>query len=100
MGIIIATEDDQLIYWNPAAREIHGFKMPEDSIVSLKEAQLSYELWTPDGCHLLELDEWPLKRMKRGETVRDLELRLRRLDQDWERIISYSGSMVETASGE
>jgi two-component system CheB/CheR fusion protein len=32
--------------------------------------------------------------------VNRLELRLRRLDQGWERIVSYSGSMVETPSGE
>ena len=49
---------------------------------------------------MLALDEWPMKRIKRGETVRDLELRLRRPDQGWERIVSYSGTMVEAANGD
>ena len=41
-----------------------------------------------------------MPRIMRGESVRNFELRLRRPDQGWERIVSYSGAMVETASGE
>ena len=41
-----------------------------------------------------------MPRIMRGESVRDFELRLRRPDQGWERIVSCSGAMVETASGE
>ena len=41
-----------------------------------------------------------MRRIKRGETLNRLELRLRRLDQGWEKIISYSGAMVESAIGE
>jgi len=41
-----------------------------------------------------------MKRIKRGETVRNLELRLRRPDQGWEKIVSYSGAMVDTPGGE
>ena len=56
-------------------------------------------MWTPDG-RLLTLDEWPLRRIKRGETLNSLELRLLRLDQGWEKIVSYSGATVESATGE
>src|SRR5262249_47479334 len=45
-------------------------------------------------------DEWPIQRILRGETVHDVEVRVRRRDQDWERIVSYSGAMLETPSGE
>jgi PAS domain S-box-containing protein len=41
-----------------------------------------------------------MRRIKRGETVHGLELRLRRLDQGWEKIVSYSGAMVESTRGE
>ncbi len=99
-GAIIATEDEQVIYWNPAARAMHGFKSADEGIEPLEETPNTFELWTPDGSHLLELDEWPMRRIKRGETVRNLELRLRRPDQGWERIVSYSGEMVETVTGE
>lgn len=40
-----------------------------------------------------------MRRIKRGETVRNYELRIRRPDQGWEKVFSYSGSMVDTASG-
>ncbi len=99
-GAIIATEAEQVIYWNPAARAMHGYTAPDEGIGPLAETPNTFELWTPDGSHQLTLDEWPMRRIKRGETVRQLELRLRRPDQGWERIVSYSGAMVETASGE
>lgn len=99
-GAIIATEEEQVIYWNPAARAMHGFENEGEGIGPLRDTPLTFELWTPDGSHLLELDEWPMKRIKRGEKVHDLELRVRRPDQGWEKFFSYSGTMVETAGGE
>jgi PAS domain S-box-containing protein len=99
-GAIIATEDEQVIYWNPAAREMHGFTRPDEGIEPLEKTPVTFQLWSPDGSHMLELDEWPMRRIKRGETVRNLELRIRRPDQGWEKIFSYSGAMVETAGGE
>lgn len=99
-GAIIATEDEQVVYWNPAAREMHGFTRPDEGLEPLEKTPLTFQLWTPDGGHLLELDEWPMRRIQRGETVRNLELRIRRPDQGWEKVFSYSGAMVETAGGE
>ena len=99
-GVIFATESAQVIYWNPAARVMHGFTSPDEGIEPLAETPNTFELWTPDGRHLLVLDEWPMSRILRGERVRGLELRLRRPDQGWERIVSYSGVMVDTARGE
>ena len=99
-GAIIVTEAEQVIYWNPAARTLHGFTSDQEGIGPLKEMRSTFQLWTADGSRLLTLDEWPMRRIKRGETVRRWELRLRRPDQGWERIVSYSGAMVGTASGE
>jgi PAS domain S-box-containing protein len=99
-GAIIATEAEQVIYWNPAARAMHGFTSADEGIGPLDETPNTFQLWTPDGHRLLPLEEWPMKRIKRGETVRNLELRLRRPDQGWERIVSYSGAMVETTRSE
>lgn len=99
-GVIIATEEEQVIYWNPAAQAMHGFTRPDEGIEPLEQTPVTFQLWTPDGNHLLELDEWPMRRIKRGETVRNLELRIRRPDQSWEKIFSYSGAMVDTAGGE
>ncbi len=99
-GAIIATEDEQVIYWNPAARAMHGISGPDEFIEPLENTPLTFELWTRDGSHKLDLDEWPMRRIKRGESLRNLELRIRRPDQGWEKIFSYSGTMVDTAAGE
>ncbi|RPJ52018.1 MAG: PAS domain-containing sensor histidine kinase, partial [Chloroflexi bacterium] len=99
-GVIIATENEQVIYWNPAAREMHGFTRPDEGIEPLEKTPVTFQLWTLAGSHMLALDEWPMRRIKRGETVRNLELRIRRPDQGWEKIFAYSGAMVDTAGGE
>jgi PAS domain S-box-containing protein len=97
-SVVIATDTDRVIYQNPAAQAMHGFTS-DQGIGPLKEMARTFQLRTPDG-RLLSLDEWPLSRIKRGETLNRLELRLSRLDQGWEKIISYSGALVETAIGE
>lgn len=99
-GVIIATESEQVIYWNPAARAMHGIKDEKENIEPLEKTPLTFELWTPDGSHLLDLDEWPMRRIKRGEKVYNYELRIRRPDQGWEKFFSYSGSMVKTTNNE
>ncbi len=99
-GAIIASEDEQVVYWNPAARAMHGFTHPDEGIEPLEKTPMTFQLWLPDGSRMLEFDEWPMRRIKRGETVQNLELRIRRPDQGWEKVFTYSGAMVETSSGE
>jgi PAS domain S-box-containing protein len=100
-GLVIATEAGQLIYWNPAARAMHGLWMSGEGMAPLEELAGTFQLWTPDGSRMLAMDEWPISRIIRGgETVRRVELLLRRPDQGWERIVSYSGARIATAGGE
>ncbi len=98
-GIVIATNTEQVIYRNPAARAMHGFTSIQEGVGPLEYMATLFQLWTPDG-RFVPLDEWPLRRIQRGETLNRIELRLRRPDQGWEKIISYSGAMVESAVGE
>ncbi len=98
-AVIIATDTEQVIYRNPAAQAMHGFTSDQGGLGPLQDMTRIFELRTPDG-RFVPLDEWPMRRVKRGETVNRLELRLRRLDQGWEKIISYSAAMVESAIGE
>ena len=98
-GVVIATETENVIYRNPAARIMHGFAGDQTGLGSLQDMRKIFELWTPDG-QLVSLDDWPMLRLKRGETFNRLELRLCRLDQGWEKIISYSGATVESGLGE
>jgi PAS domain S-box-containing protein len=98
-GVVIATDTEQVIYRNRAALRMHGFTADQRGLGPLQEMSNIFQLRTLDG-RLLTLDEWPMRRIKRGEMMNRLELRLRRPDQGWEKIISYSGALVESAIGE
>ncbi len=41
-----------------------------------------------------------MPRIIRGEKVQNVELVLRRMDQEWERVVSYSGTILQTLGGE
>jgi PAS domain S-box-containing protein len=97
-GVVIATDTDQVIYRNPAARAMHGFTS-DPGTGPLQAMGKLFQLWTPDG-EFVSMEDWPLNRIKRGETLNRLELRLCRLDQGWEKIVSYSGGAVKSSIGE
>ena len=99
-GVIIATEAEDVIYWNPVAQALHGFTRPSEGIEPLSDTPKTFDLIYPDTVRVLPLEDWPMKRIKRGEKVSNLELLLRRPDQGWVKYVSYSGTMVETSSGE
>lgn len=99
-GAMIATEDERIIYCNPAARVMHGFTSDSDCLGPVGALVNTFELWTADKSQLLRADEWPLRRVKNGEVVRNLELCVRRKDQNWEKYFSFSGVKVETAGNE
>jgi PAS domain S-box-containing protein len=95
-GLLIVDPADQLIYWNPAALRIYGFASASEAIRRLPDLPDMFELSTLEGV-LLPPDAWPLARVLRGETVDELELRVRRLRPAWTRIFRYSGSRVHYA---
>jgi PAS domain S-box-containing protein len=98
-GVVAADLDANLVHWNPAAIRMHGFATLEECRRRLPEFADIFELATLDGT-VLPVDEWPLSRILRGETLRDLEIRIRRRHGDWERVFRYGGSLVRDASGQ
>jgi PAS domain S-box-containing protein len=92
-GLLIIDVGSQLIYWNPGALRLYGFASPEEAVRSLPDLLKLFELSTLDGT-VLPLEEWPITRILRGETLCDLELKIRRLRSGWTRIFRYSGSRV------
>jgi len=98
-GVVIATEIGEVFYWNPAAQEMHSIGTEDKGRRPLKDFTDTFELRSPDGT-LLSVEEWPMSRILRGEKIRKLELCLHRLDQGWDKILSYSGEMLHTGSGE
>lgn len=97
-GLVVSDLDGQLLTWNRAALEMHGFACKEECLLKFTEFANIFELSDIDGS-LLELDQWPLARIIRGERLQNLEVRIRRLDSQWNRVFSYGGSVVREASG-
>jgi PAS domain S-box-containing protein len=95
-GLIIADPAGDFLHWNPAALRMLGYANPEEGRQHQREFARFFEVSTLDG-ELLPPERWPLARVRRGESIQGLEVHVRRLDGDWERIFSYSGARVQTA---
>ncbi|QFY90409.1 PAS domain S-box protein [Magnetovirga frankeli] len=99
-GLIMADDQGQVMYWNPMALSINGFASMDDCRRPLAEFAELFEMRPLDDDRLLPVEEWPMSRVLRGEKLHDWELRLRRLDQGWEKILAYSGWLIQSADGE
>ena len=97
-GLVIADPDGAFMHWNPASLRILGFDDP--SLIHEQQFALHthFALSTMDGA-ALPLDQWPLARVRRGESLQDEELVVRRLHGEWQRTLSYSGALVDYADG-
>jgi PAS domain S-box-containing protein len=96
-GLIISDMEGELLDWNPAALEMHGLSTADQFRFRLAECANLFELSNLDGT-ILPVQEWPLSRIFRGETVRDFEARIRRIGTDWERVFSFGGAAVNDAA--
>ena len=97
-GLVISDMAGELVHWNPAAIEMHGFTSTTVWRRKLPEFKSIFELSTLEGT-VLPFEQWPLPRIFRGERLRECELRVRRLDIDWERVFSYGGTTVGDSLG-
>jgi PAS domain S-box-containing protein len=97
-GLFISDMNGQLLNWNKAALEMHGCANSEECLFNLPEFARIFELSELDGA-VLNVEQWPLARIIRGEELNNVELRLRRIDSDWNRIFNYGGAIVLEAAG-
>lgn len=97
-GLVISNLDGQMTQWNRAALELHGFKSMDECLVQLPAFQDVFELSSLDGS-VLKPEQWPLARVISGEHLRNLEVRIRRVNSDWERIFSFGGTVVREPNG-
>jgi PAS domain S-box-containing protein len=95
-GLVILDSTSEQIYFNPAAIALYGFATADEALLRLPELPKLFELTTLDGT-VIPAEEWPLRRILRGEELRELELKIRRLTPGWTRIFRYSGSAVGCA---
>jgi PAS domain S-box-containing protein len=97
-GLVTCTADGEFVYWNPAALQMHGFSRLEEARVPIADMRRIFTITTLDG-EVVPFEQWPLPRILRGETVRDLELVVGRRDRRWERIYNYAGGVARNEQG-
>jgi PAS domain S-box-containing protein len=97
-GLVVMDAASGVLQWNPAALRMHGVSSPDEWTLGMKGLAETFELYTPDGA-LVPLENWPLARVVRGEVLHDVELRVRRPMEQWERFIAYSGCIVNDVNG-
>jgi PAS domain S-box-containing protein len=98
-GIVVANLDGRLLQWNRAALRLHGYSSSDQDRRHFAELVDTVELATLDGL-VLPVEEWPLARILRHEKLHNLELRLRRIGSDWERIFDYGGTLIHDETGQ
>jgi len=92
-GIAVSDLNGQLLHFNRAALDLHGFTTLDECRQHLSKFADTFELSAMDGT-VLALEQWPLARVLRGESLRDLEVYVRHLQAGWKRIYSYGGTLV------
>jgi PAS domain S-box-containing protein len=98
-GLVVADLNGYLFHWNPAAVAMHGFASMEECRRRLPDFADIFELSTiEDG--ILPMEQWPLARILRGETLEGWEVHVRRRDIDWQRIFSYGGTLARDPEGQ
>ena len=99
-GLIMADDQGEGIYWNPAALAMFGYASLNDCPRKLAEFADTFEVRPLNEDRQVPVEDWPMSRVLRGEVLHECEVRLRRLDQGWEKILAYSGWLIRSASGE
>lgn len=97
-GIILIDPEVETLEWNRAALEIHGFSTPGEAFADFASFAKHFEFATLDGA-VLPVSDWPISRMLRGETLRGLELSVRRRDRNWHRILNFGGIFLRDSNG-
>ncbi|MFY0525753.1 PAS domain S-box protein [Archangium gephyra] len=97
-GVVVFGMDGSVVLLNEAEARINGFASAAEMKRDLGFFAEIYELSSDDG-RSLPVEEWPVSRVLRGETLPGLQLRARRRDtgQHWH--IHFSGAPVRDEEG-
>jgi PAS domain S-box-containing protein len=98
-GLVVSDLEGQVLHFNRAALNMHGFAALDDVKLHLTEFTEIFELSSVDGS-VLPVDQWPLARVLRGDELRNFEVLIRRPKSNWERIFSYGGTLVRDEAGQ
>uniref|UniRef100_C6DZ02 histidine kinase n=1 Tax=Geobacter sp. (strain M21) TaxID=443144 RepID=C6DZ02_GEOSM len=97
-GLIVIDAETAGLSWNRRALEMYDFKEEMDAIKTFETTAPKIELRTLEG-ELLPTEQWPIRRVMRGEELHDVELLVRNKEQAWQRIYSYRGATIRDAQG-
>lgn len=97
-GVAVASLEGNLLHFNKAALALHGFTTLAESQLALQDFTELIELSTLTG-EVIPLEQWPLSRILRGETLHNLEIAVRHLGAGWIRTFSYNGSLASDKEG-
>lgn len=97
-GIVMASLDGDIMFWNRLARDMHGYDDDYNLNRNVADFMSVFEFQSAHG-HLLPLSDWPLMRILCGEILRGIDLIVRRKDMDWQRLYRYRGSLALDSTG-
>ncbi|MDO8349866.1 MAG: PAS domain S-box protein, partial [Gallionella sp.] len=92
-GLVVSDLNGQVLQFNRAAQNLHGYGTQGEWRRRLPEFADTFELAAMDGT-VWPLEQWPLARILRGENLRDLEARIRHLQAGWRKVFNYGGTLV------
>jgi PAS domain S-box-containing protein len=92
-GIAVADMTGNFFLVNPAQAKISGFANGDEMKRSLAYFAEVYEFFYPGG-EQVPVDQWPISKILRGESVSENVHRVRRLDTGEDGIFSFSGEPV------
>ena len=78
-GLVVADVEGNTLLMNPAAMALHGFRTMEEARMNLRQYPELLDVQDAQG-NTVPPEHWPLARAACGETVRDIELHVRRRD--------------------
>ena len=94
-GIVACDEHGTLTLFNRATREMHG--LPQEALAPDKWADY-YDLYMADGVTRMQVEDIPLFRAFRGETLREVEMVIAPKNRS-RRVLVCNGQPIVTASG-
>ena len=97
-GIIICGLDGRLQSCNPAALCMHGFATEKEALLNHTDLAAQFELRTTAG-RVLPFEEWPISCVLQGKQLQGVEISIQKTGQDFNRILSYHGSIIRDVSG-
>ena len=97
-GVMLCSPEGRLVGWNATALAMHDMTAETADGLTVDQVRAMYELRHLDGT-LLRNSEWPLTRVMRGQTLRQIELRIHHRELGWHKVFAYSGARVDDESG-